>query len=79
MDHAFCLRHPVRIAPRYDRRNAVETLLGDPAKAKAKLGWVPEITLDQMIHEMVAADLAQAKQVSLLRQHGYESHLPTEN
>jgi GDPmannose 4,6-dehydratase len=79
MDHAFCLRHPVRIAPRYDRRNAVETLLGDPAKAKAKLGWVPEITLDQMIHEMVAADLAQAKPVSLLRKHGYTALISKEN
>jgi GDPmannose 4,6-dehydratase len=40
---------------------------------------VPEITLEQMIEEMVAADLEQAKQVSLLRKHGYQSHLPTEH
>jgi GDPmannose 4,6-dehydratase len=69
----------VRIDPRYYRPTEVETLLGDPAKAKAKLGWVPEITLDQMIHEMVAADLAQAKQVSLLRQHGYAAPISKEN
>lgn len=69
----------VRIDPRYYRPTEVETLLGDPAKAKAKLGWVPEITLEQMIAEMVASDLSDAKQVSLLKQHGYASHLPKEN
>jgi len=69
----------VRIDPRYYRPTEVETLLGDPAKAKAKLDWEPEITLEEMIEEMVAADLDQAKQVSLLRQHGYQSHLPTEH
>jgi GDPmannose 4,6-dehydratase len=69
----------VRIDPRYYRPTEVETLLGDPAKAKAKLGWVPEITLEQMIHEMVAADLAQAKQISLLRQHGYATLISKEH
>lgn len=69
----------VRIDPRYYRPTEVETLLGDPAKAKAKLGWVPEITLEQMIKEMVAADLEQAKQVSLLRKHGYSAPLSREN
>lgn len=69
----------VRIDSRYYRPTEVETLLGDPAKAKAKLGWEPEITVEQMIHEMVAADLDHAKQVSLLRNHGYQSHLPTEH
>jgi len=69
----------VRIDPRYYRPTEVETLLGDPAKAKAKLGWVPEITLEQMIEEMVASDLSDAKQVSLLKQHGFASHLPKEN
>jgi GDPmannose 4,6-dehydratase len=49
----------------------VETLLGDPSKAKQKLGWVPEITVQQMCQEMVAHDLAQAKQHALLKQHGY--------
>jgi len=69
----------VRIDPRYYRPTEVETLLGDPTKAKAKLGWVPEITLDEMIAEMVASDLGQAKQVSLLRQHGYSAPLAGEN
>ncbi len=46
--------------------------MGDPSKAKQKLGWVPEITLDQMIEEMVAYDLDQAKQHALLKKHGYE-------
>jgi GDPmannose 4,6-dehydratase len=46
--------------------------LGDPSKAKQKLGWVPEITLDEMIQEMVANDLEKAKQHALLKKHGYE-------
>jgi len=46
--------------------------LGDPTKAKEKLGWVPEITVDQMIAEMVAHDLDQARQHALLHKHGYE-------
>ena len=62
----------VKVDPRYYRPTEVETLLGDPAKAKQKLGWAPEITLDQMICEMVASDLDQAKQHALLKQHGYE-------
>jgi GDPmannose 4,6-dehydratase len=61
----------VRIDPRYFRPTEVETLLGDPSKAKQKLGWVPEITAQEMCAEMVAADLAQAKQHALLKQHGY--------
>ncbi len=61
----------VKIDPRYFRPTEVETLLGDPSKAKANLGWVPEITLDEMVQEMVAHDLSKAKQHALLRQHGY--------
>jgi len=61
----------VQIDPRYYRPTEVETLLGDPTKAKERLGWVPEITLDQMIVEMVANDLDQAKQHALLSKHGY--------
>ena len=49
----------------------VETLLGDSALAKADLGWVPQITLQEMVAEMAAADLAQARQHALLRHHGY--------
>jgi GDPmannose 4,6-dehydratase len=61
----------VRIDPRYFRPAEVETLLGDPSKAKAKLGWVPEITIDQLIAEMVDHDLIQARQHTLLRQNGF--------
>ena len=61
----------VEVDPRYYRPAEVETLLGDPAKAKVKLGWVPEITLDEMIVEMVANDLDQARQHVLLKNHGH--------
>lgn len=68
----------VRIDPHYYRPTEVETLLGDPAKAKAKLDWVPEITLDQMIAEMVAHDLDRAKQHALLVNHGYSATVVAE-
>lgn len=61
----------LRVDPRYFRPTEVETLLGDPAKAKQKLGWTPEITLAQMTAEMVAHDLDQARQHALLKRHGY--------
>ena len=61
----------IRIDPRYFRPTEVETLLGDPTKAKEKLGWVPAISLDQMVAEMVQTDLADAKKSALLKQHGY--------
>jgi len=61
----------VRIDPRYFRPAEVETLLGDPAKAKAKLNWEPEITLREMCREMVESDLEQARQHALLQKHGY--------
>jgi GDPmannose 4,6-dehydratase len=69
----------VQIDPRYYRPTEVETLLGDPRKAKEKLGWVPEITLDQMIVEMVANDLDQAKQHALLSKHGFSVAVGKEN
>jgi GDPmannose 4,6-dehydratase len=62
----------IKIDPRYFRPAEVETLLGDPKKAKEKLGWTPEVTLDQMIDEMVVNDLERAKQHALLRKHGYK-------
>ena len=68
----------MQIDPRYYRPAEVETLLGDPSKAKEKLGWVPEITLDEMIFEMVNYDLNQAKQLALLQDHGYEVALGKE-
>lgn len=62
----------VRVDPRYFRPAEVETLLGDPAKAKKVLGWEPEITVEEMCAEMVASDLAKAKQHALLKSHGYD-------
>jgi len=62
----------LRVDPRYFRPTEVETLLGDPSKAKAKLGWTPEITVQQMTAEMVACDLDQARRHALLKRHGYE-------
>ncbi|MEH6649444.1 MAG: GDP-mannose 4,6-dehydratase [Motiliproteus sp.] len=62
----------VRVDPRYFRPAEVETLLGDPSKAKNKLGWVPEITVEEMCAEMVAADLDYAKRQALLKKHGYD-------
>lgn len=61
----------MKIDPHYYRPAEVETLLGNPTKAKEKLGWVPEITLDQMIEEMIAHDLEKAQQHALLKTNGY--------
>ena len=69
----------VRVDPRYFRPAEVETLLGDPSKAKALLGWVPEITVEEMCAEMVAHDLDQARQKSLLKSHGYQVTVAREN
>ena len=62
----------VRVDARYFRPTEVETLLGDPSKAKAKLGWTPEITLDELVVEMVDHDLRLAKRDALVKKHGYE-------
>jgi GDPmannose 4,6-dehydratase len=69
----------MKIDPRYYRPTEVETLLGDPGKAKLKLGWVPEITIDQMIVEMIANDLDQARRHALLKNHGYNVSVGKEN
>lgn len=69
----------VRIDPKYYRPAEVDTLLGDPAAAKAELGWVPQITLAEMIEEMVAADLQVAKQHALLKNHGYSVSVSKES
>ena len=63
----------VRIDPRYYRPTEVDTLLGDATKAKDMLGWVPEISLDQMIDEMMESDLELARKHALLRRHGFDS------
>ncbi|MBN0987763.1 GDP-mannose 4,6-dehydratase [Amphritea pacifica] len=62
----------VRVDPKYFRPAEVETLLGDPSKAKEKLGWTPEITVEEMCAEMVQNDLTNAKQHALLKKHGYD-------
>jgi len=69
----------MRVDPRYFRPAEVETLLGDPAKAKAQLGWVPEITAQEMCAEMVAEDLQAARRHALLKQHGYDMPVSLEN
>jgi len=69
----------MRIDRRYFRPAEVETLLGDPSKAKDVLGWVPEITAQEMCAEMVASDLKTARRHALLREHGLELPVSTEN
>lgn len=68
----------VKVDPRYFRPTEVETLLGDPKKAKEKLGWEPVITVQEMCSEMVSYDLEQAKRTSLLKSHGYETPVTIE-
>jgi len=68
----------VKIDPRYFRPTEVETLLGDPSKAKKLLGWTPEITVQEMCKEMVVEDLAQARKSALLKKHGYAVPISSE-
>jgi GDPmannose 4,6-dehydratase len=68
----------VQINPRYFRPTEVDTLIGDPSKAKEKLGWVPEITAQEMCAEMVREDLERAIKASLLKKHGYKISISTE-
>lgn len=68
----------VVVDPRYFRPAEVETLLGDPSKARAKLGWTPAITAHQMCAEMVASDLTIARRHALLKQHGFNVALSRE-
>ena len=63
----------VRVDPRYFRPTEVETLLGDPTKAKEKLGWVPKITLEEMVAEMVREDLSLAQRDDLCRKEGFKT------
>ena len=64
----------VRVDPRYFRPTEVESLLGDPTNAKEKLGWVPKITFKELVHEMMAHDLTEAKKDSLVKEHGYNTY-----
>jgi GDPmannose 4,6-dehydratase len=68
----------VKVDPRYFRPAEVETLLGDPTKAKEKLGWVPKITVEEMCAEMVQNDLNKAKQHALLKAHGHNVSVAVE-
>ena len=69
----------VRVDPRYFRPSEVETLLGDPARAKACLGWEPEISFEEMVEEMVAHDLDQAKRHVVLRDRGFPTAVRRED
>lgn len=69
----------VKVNPRFFRPAEVETLLGDPSKAKAKLGWTPEITVEEMCSEMVASDIGKAKQHALLKEHGFDVAISLES
>jgi len=62
----------VRIDPRYFRPAEVETLLGDPTKAKQKLGWAPKVTFEELVSEMVRVDLEKAKCDEMVKDHGYQ-------
>ncbi len=64
----------VAVDSRYFRPTEVETLLGDPTKAKEKLGWVPKITFEEMVQEMMQNDLALAKRDALVKEHGYKAY-----
>jgi GDPmannose 4,6-dehydratase len=66
-------RSIVAVDPRYFRRTEVETLLGDPSKAKEKLGWAPRTTFDELVAEMVRADLQSAERDELVKRYGYKA------
>ncbi|WP_151764717.1 GDP-mannose 4,6-dehydratase [Acinetobacter soli] len=69
----------VAVDPRYFRPAEVDTLLGDPTKAKEVLGWVPEITVQEMCAEMVAEDLKEAQRFALLKAHGHDVSVSLEH
>ncbi|MFA0712119.1 GDP-mannose 4,6-dehydratase [Vibrio splendidus] len=69
----------VRVNPKFFRPAEVETLLGDPTKAREKLGWVPEITVEEMCQEMVQSDISKAKQHALLKEHGFDVAISLES
>lgn len=63
----------IQVDPRYFRPTEVETLLGDPTKAKQKLGWSPKITFDELVAEMVREDYKSAQRDELVKKHGYQA------
>ena len=64
----------IKVDPEYFRPAEVETLLGDPTKAREKLGWTPQITFDELVSEMVREDMKLARRDGLVKEHGYQSH-----
>ena len=64
----------VRVDPRYYRPTEVETLLGDPSKARQKLGWAPQTSLQELVREMADADYTAAKRDSLVKQAGFQAY-----
>ena len=64
----------VKVDPRYFRPTEVETLLGDPTKAKEKLGWIPKTTFAELVSEMVREDLKSAQRDELVKKHGYKAY-----
>jgi GDPmannose 4,6-dehydratase len=64
----------VKVDPRYFRPTEVETLLGDPTKAKEKLGWVPQTSFEELVSEMVLEDFKSAKRDELVKEHGYAAY-----
>ncbi len=62
----------VRVDPAYYRPTEVETLLGDPAKAREKLGWTPQTSFQELVREMMNSDLKEAHRDELLRRNGFE-------
>lgn len=69
----------VRVDPRYFRPTEVEELLGDPSKAREELGWVPEISLKEMCHEMMESDLEEAKKNRILIDFGHDLTISRED
>lgn len=68
----------VRVDPRYFRPTEVETLLGDPTKAREKLGWTPRISFQELVAEMVREDLKTAERDELVKKHGYQVYCHNE-
>jgi GDPmannose 4,6-dehydratase len=66
--HGKCI---VAVDPRYFRPTEVETLLGDPTKAKERLGWIPKITFEELVAEMVSEDFKLEQRDELVKKHGY--------
>lgn len=66
-------KYVVAVDPRYFRPTEVETLLGDPTKAREKLGWTPKTTFNELVAEMVREDLKSAGRDELIKRHGYKS------